>query len=146
MVLTARVLGWLLLKLPNSPYASTFVDTATNVATVCVESSPFKRDEDGSRCAAILTSLIVFESSGNPKAIGDHGHAKGLFQIHRDPTFDLFPERWEHTIDQVVDANRIVGRSFKLCQDMTLYASGKCGIGKRESEHRINLANWLLAH
>lgn len=57
----------------------------------------------------LISALIIVESSGNDRAIGDHGKAIGPLQIHREV---------------VLDVNRITGSHYRH-QDMTNRAAAR---------------------
>jgi hypothetical protein len=44
---------------------------------------------------AVITALIAIESGGNPLAVGDHGEARGVLQIHQCVIADV--NRFAHT-------------------------------------------------
>ena len=57
----------------------------------------------------LISALIIVESSGNDRAIGDNGKAIGPLQIHREV---------------VLDVNRITGSHYRH-QDMTNRAQAR---------------------
>lgn len=46
----------------------------------------------------VMFSVMKCESGGNQKAIGDNGHAFGIYQFHR-PTFDGFSKEFGESLD-----------------------------------------------
>lgn len=147
--LAATILAWMLTLQPAriTPWASTYEATATAIASV-VESEPplFDKDATRVRTAALLVSLAWFESRFDVRAVGDHGSAHGLYQVH---------DRGE--LADPAEATRValdmVRASFRACRGrdrdelLGWYAAGgpDCTRGLRESRNRLALARRLAA-
>ena len=125
--LAAWVLSLMLALEPHSPYAATFSATATAIAHVVASEQPLFDGADGRvRTAALLVSLGWFESRFDQHAVGDHGGAHGLFQVHGHGELEReltalrqqssAPSSDEHTCDAEGCDRR--GRFvFRYCQD-----------------------------
>jgi hypothetical protein len=112
------------------------------------EAEPVFAGDDGVRkTVALDVALAWLESRFDPHAVGDHGSARGLFQVHAPelPTVEA----------QTRAANRLLRASFRACgsgdEGLAWYAAGGASGctsegGTRASRGRMALARWLLHH
>jgi len=150
--LTAWILGLMVAMQPQAPWRSTYEATAHAIADAVAGAEPlFAGDRGRERTAALLVSLGWFESTFDPHALGDHGRAHGLFQVHghgelADP-------------DEAVGlALELVRTSMRACRNRPLeerlawYAGGgyDCSAPSadalKKSRHRVLKAMWLAKH
>lgn len=130
MSLIYLVLVWMTGLEPNAKWSDTYVETAQAIADTC------QGETEPVQCAALLTSVAWFESTFKPTAVGDRGHAHGLYQSHHIRPGSSVDE-------QTREALRHIKKSLSLCKDLTFYTSGRCGLGVKESGYRMALARRL---
>jgi len=151
-MLTLWILSVLFALEPAAPWTSTYVETAEAIADASVADPLFADDEAGYKTAAALISLGWFEGRLDPKAVGDHGRARGLFQVHAGP---YSPEAAARDyLDDVGTQARVAVRmlhdSQRACRSLgeaqrwAWYASGSCGRGRVAASHRYLFAQRLL--
>lgn len=140
----AWILTLMILLQPSAPWKDTYEITAQGIRDGAIEFPVFSGDNGVEKTIALDVSLAWFESRFNRHAIGDHGAAHGLYQVHA-------PEA-ETVKQQTVEANRMIKQSFKACANrvntewLGWYAAGgnDCTRGLRESRHRMLKAFWLF--
>lgn len=131
MSLYILVWSWMVALQPQAPWFDTYEETAHAIADTC------DAQADSIKCAAHLTAIAWFESSFRQDATGDSGRAYGLFQLHGMPHDADLNTQTAHAVSWILE-------SYRSCHDLTLYASGRCGVGVRESRQRMGLARRLL--
>jgi hypothetical protein len=152
---------WILLVLqslqPNTPYKDTYEQTARAIDDVAHE-SPLYDSEDGVvRTIAEVVAIGHFESSFNPRAVGDHGNSLGFGQIGVSNLAYLGLSGKEDLFDvrQNVRAMiRMLRDSHRTCaiapleDQLAAYATGNghCFVseGISASKHRMALAKRIL--
>lgn len=112
--------------------------------------NPLYAGQDGPRrTAATMVAVAWFESGFHQDAVGDNGKSKGPFQ---DQGWGLQPGE-DVTKDPRLAASqalRVMRLSFDACRELppeyalSVYASGSCYGGQRESRHRLQEAARLL--
>ncbi len=150
--MTAWILALMIVMQPRAPWRATYEATATAIADVVEASPPLFAGELGrEKTAALLVSLAWFESTFRPDALGDHGEAHGLYQVHgRGELAD------PHEATEV--ALELVRLSFTACrarpveERLAWYAGGgfdcsaPSAAALRASRHRVLRAMWLVRH
>jgi len=134
----------------------TYQETATAIADAANAEPLWTSRADGAqRTAALLVAIAYHESRFNPTAIGDHGSAFGLYQIHvgaipeaKTANSFLLPR------DASILAIHIIRESFRVCAPEPprrrlgnyAYGRGSCGDerSKRNSEMKFRLADEIL--
>jgi hypothetical protein len=93
--------------------------------------------------AMFLVNIGKYESHYQWRAIGDHGAAIGLFQVHHD-----YPGDDSTSLDsQVQAARRHLLVSWQTCHNYNMYASGNCHGGSNAMWIRSSRAKqWLKTH
>jgi len=147
--MVAWILALMLLVQPRAPWRASYEATAAAIAQVVEESEPLFQGPLGRpRTAALLVSLAWFESTLKPDAMGDHGQAHGLYQVHGhgelvDP------------LEATRVALELVRQSFRACRARPLeerlawYAGGgydcssPSSAALRKSRHRVLKGVWL---
>lgn len=140
----AWVLSLLTLLQPIAPWSKTYAETAQGILDGATALPVFDGPQGIERTIALDVSLAYFESRFHTHAVGDHGEAHGLYQVHA-------PEA-ETVKEQTIQANRMIKQSFKACANqrpeewLGWYAAGgkDCSRGLRESRHRMLKAFWLF--
>jgi hypothetical protein len=130
-------------------WAESYPNVAAAIADASFREPMFKGEDGARRTAAMLTAWAFHESRFDPKAVGDHKTAFGLYQIHAStipavPKDDLFdPEKATRA------ARELMLQSFRICSSFPLeerggwYASGGEGCkepGRKASRVRMTLA------
>jgi len=146
----AWVLSLMVLLQPRAPWLATFHDTAAAVADVVLVEQPLFEGAHGrERTAALLVSVAWFESTFRPDALGDHGQAHGLYQVHDHG--ELADAR-----EATRTALALMRQSFRACRALPMeerlawYAAGGADgctseAGRRASRHRVSLGMRLFA-
>jgi len=140
---TAWVLALMVLLVPRAPWRASYETTAAGMAQGASEVPVFQGSWAVERTLALDVAVAFFESTFRVDAVGDHGAAKSLYQVH-----GAMPED-AHAA--TVEANRLMLQSFKACRALPLeerlawYASGGADgcsseAGRRASRHRVSLA------
>ena len=81
--------------------------------------------------ADVLAAITKVESRNNPKAVGDHGRAYGLLQIHRELVLDI--NRIHHTSFTHLDAFDPI----KAQQMFSLYTSYYASLYSRRTGRAV---------
>lgn len=150
--MTTKLVTWVLsmmtfLAPPESvPWRDTYEATARGIVQGAQEVPVFDGPDGVERTIALDVALAFFESTFRFDAVGDHGQAKSLYQVHGAPPTD--PR------EATTTANRIIRASFRACaahpldERLAWYASGgpTCTRegGVRASKHRVGLAMRLF--
>ena len=138
----------MVLLVPRATWRETYEATAQGVVDGAHDEPVFDGAYGVEKTIALDVSVAMFESTFNPNAVGDHGAAKGLYQVH-----GAMPENARQA---TVEANRMMRQSFKACRSRPLeerlawYASGGAtGCenpgGQKASRHRVGLALRLFS-
>jgi len=147
MMFISWILSLMILLQPNAPWKSDYENIATGIEQGAKRVPVFQGDSAVKMTIALDVSLAWYESRYDRHAVGDHGTAHGLYQVHA-------PE--DETIEeQTVNANLLLKHSFKVCianplnERLAWYASGKgdgCENegGRKASRHRMATAMWLF--
>ena len=133
---------------PKAPWEGDYETVARDIARGAAASPVFEGEYGIQRTIALDVSLAWFESRFDRHAIGDHGAAHGLYQVHA---------REAETVEaQTIEANELIKASFRICKNRPLeerlgwYASGGNGCDKpgglKASRHRMLKAIWLFEH
>jgi len=61
----------------------------------------------------LVKAVMLHESGGNPLAVGDHGHALGLMQVHPSACRDV-NEDWMKLRQAISDKNRLLAAEISL--------------------------------
>ena len=148
----ALVLAAMVAVQPNAPWRATYESTAEAIANEA-SAHPLFDGEDGTvRTAALLVSLAWFEGAFRPDAVGDGGASVGMFQVNGSALAFVGATREEllrDTVACVSAGRRIAALSLSRCralpadERLSLYASGSCTTGRRESRHRMAKAAWV---
>jgi len=135
----------MLMLQPNAPWKNTYENTALVIGRQATNHPLFTGEDAAKKTAALLVSLAWFESRFDPKAIGDHGKAFGLYQQQGKGKIEDAETATKIAIEQIKF-------SFKVCRENEVierlgwYAAGgpNCDYGLRESRHRMLKAFWLV--
>ncbi len=138
------ILSLMRLLQPHAPWLASYEATAKGIQDGATSSPVFSGENGIERTIAVDVSLAWFESRFDSHAVGDHGTAHGLYQVHA-----IEPETVK---EQTVQANAMIKQSFKACVNrvkeewLGWYAAGgnDCNRGLRESRHRMLKAFWLF--
>jgi hypothetical protein len=149
----AWILSLMIALQPQAPWRETYEDTAKAIATVVNEEPALFAGKDGKeKSAALLVALAWAESRFNQKAVGDHGHSMGLYQIFHTnlPTPEGFGKNdiLGNALNATKVAHRMLKQSMAVCgrkpveERLGWYASGDaaCSKGLSESRFRVGLA------
>jgi hypothetical protein len=136
------ILAWMTSLVPGSDHTP----TATSIARVILEEPPlFKGDESRVKTAAYMVSVAFRESALNNGAVGDHGHARCMFQLWNTPGRVLTDPELCTRI-----AMQRIRESMKACgpgNELGVYLVGPKGceseLAKRRSRDRMLIANRL---
>jgi Transglycosylase SLT domain len=146
------MVAWILVLMislqPRAPWRDSYEDTATAIAAVVENEKPLFAGPDAKeRTAALLIALSWAESRFDPKAVGDHGHSVGLYQIFHTnlPTPEGFRRgdilgNPSHATSVAI---RMLRQSMGVCarrpvgEQLGWYASGDGQCEKGLSESRI---------
>ena len=137
------------------PWVDDVILAAEAISEGC-ESRPLgSPSQDGStrnqltkdQCASVLVVMAFGESRFHISAIGDHGAAKGLFQVH---SVSLGRHVGDDAEDQMQGAMDMLNESFRICAGYPLadrlafYASGSCSRRQDLSRYRMRAAAAML--
>jgi hypothetical protein len=149
----AWILSLMIALQPRAPWRETYEDTAKAIASVVSEETALFAGKDGKeKSAALLVALAWAESRFDPKAVGDHGHSFGLYQIFHTnlPTPEGFAKAdiLGNQTNATKVAHRMLKQSMGICgkrpveERLGWYASGDaaCSKGLSESRFRVGLA------
>lgn len=138
------VLAAMLQLQPSAPWLASYTETARGIAEGAEAEPVFAGDVR--RTIALDIAVAWFESRFRPDAVGDHGAAHGLYQVHAPLAATVK--------QQTIEANRMMRASFKVCSRRPLlerlgwYASGGATCdrpgGLKASSHRMRLAERLF--
>jgi hypothetical protein len=117
------------------PQAPSMHDAPVIVAAVETVVQEEREPVFGSRQAdaTILVATAWFESNMHLHAVGDHGLARGAYQLHmRDGNGDA--------LTQTRAALRLLRWNKSVCRDMPVaaYVSGRCTRGRRLARYRMH--------
>jgi hypothetical protein len=130
-------------------WAETYPLTAAAIADASVRGPLFKGEDGPKKTAALLTAWAYHESRFDPKALGDHGTALGLWQIHHSTVPDVPRDNLFDAAEAAIVARNLMHQSFRICSSFPLeerggwYAAGGEGCqeaGRKKSRVRIGLA------
>lgn len=134
------ILAAMLQLQPSAPWSSTFYETARGIVEGAEAEPVFTGDIR--RTIALDIAVAWFESRFQQDAVGDHGAAHGLYQVHAPLAATVR--------EQTIVANRMMRESMRACralpveQRLSLYASGSCDRGHKQSAWRMRLAERLF--
>ena len=105
---------------------------------------------------ALLDALASVESNNNPGAVGDHGRARGLYQIHRaywDDGTRLLGVNWPHSEAFNPEKARCVVRAYllhyggdrSLADKARIHNGGPCGYRRSSTVAYAQRVGQLLA-
>lgn len=144
----AWVLALMVLLAPRAPWRASYETTAAGMVEGAIAVPVFSGPRAIERTLALDVAVAFFESTFRVDAVGDHGAAKSLYQVH-----GAMPEDARAA---TVEANRLMLQSFRACRGLPLeerlawYASGGADgcsneAGRQASRHRVGLALGLFA-
>jgi hypothetical protein len=147
--LFVAVLTWILALAPGGASRPRYIEIARAIADASDADPVFEGEDGAARTAAYLTSIAWHESAFSPDAVGLLGEL-GLWQIH--PNHGIAASILRDPRRAAPIAIEEIRRSVRACDALperhrlALYASGDCRRGRRESEHRVRLANELASN
>lgn len=128
---------------PSAPWRQEYESIAQGIVEGAQSEPLFEGESGFLRTVALDLSVAWFESRYNRHAVGDHGAAHGLYQVHGPEAATVK--------QQTIEANRMMRASFKICgrrpfpEWLGWYAAGGQGCrGIQASKHRIGLAQRLI--
>jgi hypothetical protein len=133
-------------------WAETYPLTAAAIADASVRHPVFKGEDGAKKTAAMLVAWAYHESRFDPRALGDHGTALGLFQIHSSTVPDVPKDELFDPDRASVVARDLMLQSFRICSAFPLeerggwYAAGGEGCkeeGRKKSRVRMMLAKHI---
>jgi len=138
------VLALMLFLQPNAPWDVTYQDTARAIAQVVDEEAPLFDDDAGKdRTTVLLVAVAYRESRFDPRAVGDGGRARGLWQQHGGAAlFD--PATAARRAVRALRTSMGACAARPLDERLAAYASGSCSRGGSASRERMALADRLL--
>lgn len=145
-MLTTWILALMVLLQPSAPWRADYEEVAKGIEEGARVVPIFAGEQGLYRTVALDVSLAWYESRFDRHAVGDHGAAHGLFQVHATEASTV--------AEQVKQANALIKQSLRVCaarpfeERLGWYASGgpTCDRpgGLKASKHRMNTAVWLL--
>ena len=150
--MAAWILSLMLLMQPRAPWIATYEATATAIAEVVETERPLFDGAHGrEKTAALLVSLAWFESTFRPDAVGDHGEAHGLYQVHGHGEL-AEPHEAASVAIALLRQSMALCRTRPLDERIAWYAGGGVDCSDphpaaiRASRHRMLRAMWLVRH
>lgn len=134
------ILAAMLQLQPAAPWLATYHETARGIIEGAEAEPVFAGDVR--RTIALDIAVAWFESRFQQDAVGDHGAAHGLYQVHAPLAATVK--------QQTIAANRMMRESMRACRALplehrlALYASGSCDRGRKQSTWRMRLAERLF--
>jgi hypothetical protein len=133
-------------------WEESYPGTAQAIAVASLEAPLFKGSDGAKHTAAVLVALSFHESRFDPNAVGDHGEAMGLYQVHPSTVPDVDPDTFTEPLIASRTARELIRQSSRICRGydelemMGWFASGGEGCkerGRKKSRVRMSLAKTL---
>lgn len=155
-ITAAWVLKMMIAIQPVAPWRDTYERTADAIAEASNDTPLFDGDDGPARTGSLLVAIAEYESSFNPRAIGDKKRSYCLGQIHNSNhaalgvTADALLDDVKLCVRTMVRMARTSMRicaSHPLVERLSQYASGggEC-IANDKGIHRMRRAMWLFSH
>jgi hypothetical protein len=129
--ITIKVLALMLRLVPLSQQGAHPPDYTAIAADIALVAS---MEGDGEHDALTLARIAAYESSYTDRVdrcqqAGDGGRAWGLWQVHSRVACSS-------RLVAATIALRMIHQSRRACGDLSLYTSGRCGVGERAAKLR----------
>jgi hypothetical protein len=134
-------------------WEESYPSTAQAIAVASLEAPLFKGETGPQKTAAVLTALAWHESRFDVNAVGDHGQARGLYQVHPTTVPDVEEDMLNEALPASRTARELIRQSQRICRGYDIqeqlgwYAAGSNGCqeaGRKKSRVRMNLAMRLM--